>query len=1251
MPNNPFLRHERRIFRPDGSPLWAPLRLACLAVVGVIVAGAAMASPPVRVIEAPIPFYDPEQGRVRMPGYIAPSGGQESQEIFPPLRVLISRERYWAEDGHLELIVQLWPEDRSEGAAVSGRIVAEDGSELHSFEIDPVPGANFAVFPELPEALLAGGAGELQMLLHDATGEQTGDFTGPFRVERFDAGVAPGGSVPLEVPNPEGITAQNLPFTVGVPFPRGAVRDTDALRLYRLTGLGRREIPLQVTEAQRWSAFGSLQWVHCDFVLDLDGAPVDLELGVGGDASRNPPEAPATARAGTAGPRVDAGRIRFDADGIAFDAAGDGRFIHVLTPDAISGGYVQHENGRFFSMPADDAFDVVHSGPEKVVLDRQGWFQTDDGAHAFCQYRSRYVLHRNSPVVRIFHTWTYTGDDKQDRIAGMGWRFPAADALSERRMLTSFEAAGNWTEADRLLQWDYEHVDRFNGAERETHAEARAAGAAAFTVNGVRVHFGVKDFWQNYPAELEFRDNAFWFNNWPRRNRPAGHTFAKAMRDEVGEPAVSASAARYAHEAPDRLTRSEWTLSLLQHRFAHEGELLNFALPPDLAHSPMGWNEETLARYNAQGISRTEEMWLVFEADDAGGVDRKDLLRGLNDETLRAVVDPAWVARSGALDAIHPQDRERFPDEEHSYEQAALSWSRLTERLGMYGMWIYGDLPAWDPEPERLIPSTRRSFRKQHLGWPYSWLPFARSGDPRLLKTAEANTRQLIDAAYCHYVSEAFAEAGKSKLGYWGIGPIYWRDMAGTHTEAGTSHTIEYLRDAWNLTGYHRAREHVDYLARLYKHQSYRIHSFGRVTNAQLKFCLDMYELTHDPWFLAAAHAYAQGHLHGGSGDGAGWMVLDAQGGYGGRTWDSGDEAFLQFTGSSEFREDLYLGRHVPRSVTEWNPTHYNRRQPQYNTKALAWRLTGDPYYLRRAAHAVDAGTAWIADGQALPEYLQGYLHERGIGTGYAVVMGYHLRWLPLALAVLAEADTRPDPIVTTFMTQSTAADDVLTLRMHKPCDREPLPIRLRAWRGMTAPSALHDSIRVDYTLHDPAGTVFQQGVWDYGERPHARAPNQKDLELPAAAPAGVYRLALQFREGHWSVASRTPGVALPVTPADIPEIVVLPEGGEMFNSTLGTFWFQVPEGVDRFQLQFHGRGIRDGLPMVWDPAGRRVWNQGDHASRTATIEAPPEHQGRLWRVTTPGRFRLDPQLPPILSVSPGRWFDPSSAALNPQAD
>jgi len=1206
-------------FRAICVPAWG-LTMALFGLASSLASGQILG---LESIDAVLPFFDPKSRSIRDP--------QPGDEL-PPMRVLLSRSRFWAQDKHLDVVVQLDAEHPQ--GALRVRLLDSNGQDLSRFDISPLPGPRFIFYPRIPDGLAEGGKGEIELTwLRES--RVVAEHREAFRVEQFEEPAARSGRVRLSMPNRPGLAQRGVPVTAGVPFPRGTLTDVSHLRLVDERD---REHPLQVMETARWSKYGSIKWILCDFTVDFEGKAREFHLEYGPAVHRL--ERPAISVSGSDGfPVVEAGRLRFEG-GLWFDVASDGNHIKVLDEQGLSGAFVEHEDGRFYRAPVAGRYEVEESGPEKVVLRREGWYVEEGGDRQFCRYVTRYIIHRDSPFVRIFHTWIFTGDGNRDRIRNMGWQFALPEGFVGRGFLTGFGDAGRWTPGDYLLQWDYEHFDVFAGDELTEYAGGRAPGAAMAVDDGVRLFFGTKDFWQNYPSELEFRNGSLWFHNWPRHIRPAGHTFDKKLLLTSPGPALS-SAARYKQEKPNSLTLSEWRLNAVQLRFAHEGETLDFRLPDAFAEDPIyecavlpenHWDKGVPESTNAQGISRTEEMWLYLAGEDA---DAARVLQGLNDETLRAVVDPAWVARSGAFGDIHHQDRANYPEDERIYELVALAPSNWAERLGAYGMWIYGDVPAWNPRLSSKTPNLYRAYREGHHGWPYPWIPFARSADSRLLKAAQASTRQMIDACYCHYVSEDVARlAGPNRyrrLGRWERSLLPWAARAGTSTRGYTCHS-DHFWHAWYLTGYHRGRDIALTWGAQTKVQEvgggrWFDHRRGPISHDRTRYALavsylDMYEATLDPWFLVALHEILKmnrsEYLRGRPSRVDFW-----------RPWG---RDFLRFTGSEEFAK-LYLT--MVNDPTRWHHLRSagwgGRRgggHPRIEPYAYTWRLTGGPYHLNRVAGILQMAKARVYDGHE-PWYLRGW-EVTGAQVQVSMWVPWYLRLFPAGLAVLDEAEERPSPIGYMFQLGTEPANRAEDgQRMHhapvialKKRAGEALPIFLgRIWSNS----------EMNYAVIGPDGGTALSGLWD--------AKQNKRLDIPATAPAGVYRFKATFK--------KSDRLGVPLSEPSIPEVIELNRGEQMPHSGRESrFYFMVPKGVDRFVVVFAETARR---MSVWDPNGERVWDVNDRDGGTrAEIDVRPEHASRLWCVTVPAswapRFRMDPRIPPVYAVDPSRWFDPNEA-------
>jgi hypothetical protein len=126
--------------------------------------------------------------------------------------------------------------------------------------------------------------------------------------------------------------------------------------------------------------------------------------------------------------------------------------------------------------------------------------------------------------------------------------------------------------------------------------------------------------------------------------------------------------------------------------------------------------------------------------------------------------------------------------------------------------------------------------------------------------------------------------------------------------------------------------------------------------------------------------------------------------------------------------------------------------------------------------------------------------------------------------------------------------------------------------------------------------------------------------------------------------------------PPEVPEVMAFKRDENGTRVGMGIFesqyWFQAPVNCQSFWIEFHHPAPMD---AIWNPAARRIWVE--HAAgedglskqrgipvRRVTITVPPEHAGKLWRISRPGwnfGFVMDPAIPPYVSVSRKKWFNP----------
>lgn len=1168
-------------------------------------------------------------------------GEQALQDHYGALgdhpEILLSKSVYPAEDRYLDAVILRSADAADTGADLTIRMTDADGDTLYE-EVLPTPKGAQVFLSALLPPVLAGGSGFLEIAW--AGQSARAEF-------QVDAPAPPpaAGRIQLDIPNPSGAEIDGLPITVGVPFPRGALWTTETLRLRDADG---HSIPMQAEVTGRWARFGPIKWLRCSFTIDLYGDPRTLYLEYG-HAQQEPAREPIAVKAGDAGfPAINAGSLRMDDGGMAYRADGSDAWVPALDKPALHGGFVVREGGTRYTMDARGTWEVEEHGSERVVLLTQGYFQNAANGDTFCRYHTRYYIYRDSPVLRIVHTWIFTGDGNRDRIVDMGWRFDVSDKLRPEGFMLDFAEPHPQPGLATVQTWHDAYVLWHDDADA-TETKGRLPGVASVHGDSLRMTLGVQEFWQNFPSELELGAGALTFYNWPRRGREA----------------------RYSPATVD----NAWRLA-----FAHEGDLLDFRLPDEYVTWPF-WKEmsrerpasshyalENIESANAQGIARTEEMFLYLGDAGQSYEALANIMRGLADETLRAVVDPVWMAASGAFHEMHPRDPVNFPEEEAAFDQLARAPMRWLERMGHYGMWVHGDMLS-SFNLNRQTSSLYRTRRKGHHAWPYPWIPYARSGDADLFRMAKAATRQMTDANYSHYVSpEVEAATGPEYTrgkGFWHRSLVPWTGRYNPVTRD-YSERCTYLWHAYYLADDAWARDVALDFAEASKITEDRpmrgrispTSGGGRADVALLKSYTEMYQATFDPWFLVTAQAIARGRQERRvgllDGDPITWDALYSQAvtdmpGYNGLRhrdfWHAGDRDYHRFTGDPAHAK-LNLDRATEWTLPRWvGFSHWAAgRIPMWEQAAYGYHLSGDPFYLRRIEHYMDMLRAAQWQDREF-EFLYGTpLHSAERFTGWS------LHHYPQALHALYQAGHRLPAIPSLFVHRNlhppTVAIDGATYHAHAPEilvykeSKEKLPLFL----GVTPHSQVFALTRDvqegeywHYLIEGPNGWE-QHDSWPLG-REHLAV-------IPADAPAGVYRLQV----AHADTASEY-GLMVPVSPPDTPEVMVLPAGevhsaGEYLEAQ---YWFHVPEDLHTFTLEVAAVGPRNARFAVWDADGKLAWdvhNPGERFHTTVEIDVPPGQGGRLWRITSPVpgfEFRMDEAIPPYFAAGKTRWFSPGN--------
>lgn len=1141
------------------------------------------------------------------------------------LDLLLTRSQYPAEDGHIDAVLWIGSSEATPPGTLTIRIDNMEDEPLAEHEINPIPGTQLYFSPSF-RGLLDQGEAKLVVEWSDG-GEIVAQVEETFQVVPA-LNLPNTGSIRITIPNEVEATAKGIPVTTGVPFPLGVLHEESNLRLLDSSG---REVPLQTEITSRWSRFGSIRWVLCRFTVALDGGPAEFTLEFGPDIERAQMESVELELEGHGIPEIPTGIFALG-EAVEADPYGEDDHRPFLQKESLLGAFVEHAHDRVYNqrrvgrglqlgvphrVPEEAEYRIESHGPVQTTVRYEGWFLHEETQEPFCQFDIRQTFHKESPLIKTEFTWIYTGDGNRDPISNMGWKFSLPEGFTPLGFLDSFENS-EWLKSDSLLQHLDDHFDLLNNGRTDSEHQGRSPGVAAAQTEDLRIYLGIRDFWQNFPNELEFTEEGLIFHTWPRHGKPHRH------------PVQIEDAYRL------------W--------FAHEGEVLDFTLPMDMTtgrfyedHS-RGEPHYAYARpesVNAQGIAKTVEFWLYATDTETPETEALKVLEGLQSDAFRAVVDPAWITASGVFYEIHPLDPDQFPEHEEIYRLHTLSPMVQSDHMQVYGKWIYGEVLRDADLDARTIDGTYRIFRKGHWGWPYSWVPFARSGDPETLQFARAATRMMTDVAFVHYVSEDVATHFDELPPRWMWHPYqpfraigwhnrnlipwagYWGPTTRLYADGG-----EYLWHAYYLTGDHRARRVLEVWAEVTKEE--HPEQFGRqaLTAAQnrarwpihlQKQYLEYYQGTFDPWFIVAAHAIAD--MHNYRHETEGWL---------GHPWNTGPHDFHRYTKN---QEHLDFFEASIRNTADWRNLGWASTSSTLIPSTVhAWRLTGDDTYLRRAAGLLDlARISTFVDEE--PAHYLGF-NARGTLNREMLFNSWYHRWAPMLLAAMAEAGEIPgNPIFMTF-TYRLQPDDVIAVLKE---ENQEVPLFIGGKYQITTANG-EEMISAEADAPPGPGEFYSTAaVLD--DEPQAELPR-----LKAEWPAGVYLVHLEDRS-----------VTLPITPPDTPELLMVKDG--QVGPATGTvqYWFFVPEGTDSFTITFDNAPLARQATRrlaIWGPDGALQWDLHQVGARDefegtieATLEVAPEQAGRLWRVTMPAAFRgleftLDSQLPSALAHDPARWFD-----------
>jgi|GEM_PF-3600046 len=1074
----------------------------------------------------------------------------------------------------------------AKGSVLDLALSTKGGKPIGQWQYDEITSTRFSI--DLPIKNLQPGEYELRLQAKDGSGRSSNEVALGFKLDEPKTQPRTKGRIAIRQTQAVPIGIDRWHVRTGVPFEPGALYDPATVRLRDGRG---KDIPVQTRTLATWSKEGSIKWLSVDCQtavapqqhgqlwlhfgpdeksVDADGITVsDSETQIVVD---------------TKAARFAIRKQRFN----LFDAmwVGDEQ---IVTPGDARGPYMVGSDGTVFRASADPDCEVIveEQGPLMTIVRAAGAHRSGD--QTLGRYVVRMYFYANLPYVRVQHTFIIAEDTTKTTYRDIGLTFPFAGSRARFGLPNSTASEththGQFTstvtaDSISLLQrrWDDFIVMQNSDSPNVLVQSDKAPG----WFGRDKVAVLVKDFWQNFPKELQADRDGLTVHLWP------------AHGQTVMSPEETAS------------VEQGWRLM-----FAHQGEQLNFNMPNEYFEGPLtkeyGFAYYRNGKYqlaygagakkaNAMGLGKTHDMLLVF--GDAAETDKLTALNRAFQAGVHFLPDPNYLCATGAAGWMQPQDKETFPIEEDRMSSGFDYLMRTTLDLNeAYGMFNYGDsFTSIKLHTKNQEPFYYRLWAGYHHGRARTpWLLYMRSGDPKYLKWANANTTHLADVDTCHWTTPYFA----------------------SHPSTSAMKLIGGMHDYKGIVHWHTGSRTGEY-------------------NSQMDFLMYGYYLTGNRrlWdvLLEAGPLAVERGRPAPERHGAG--CLSAQIHYYQATWDP--RALLKIVEGLPVMYSKPAWEHAPSSI-DWAPyiepwiemtsdpaaiahvmefADWNVSDPLTRPKggtgqgnimramSLAYRLTGDRKYLIKSKSFSGVG----------PKLYQ------SAGDNYSGCVNwypwsYYTQQAPYLLRDIKAIGTIKNPLQTLPYWQSSSGPG--TMYHHRTPDQlNHMVVVLKEDKDQSFKVGTRFGAYVDvnYQLIKPDGSVGKSGVIERKEIVKVGDHYRFEFEYPKDGQTGEYRLVMTsqkaFRFWYAQVSSlKTERFELPDPSTYQPHLV-----------GSGRWYFRVPADCEFFRIKLgsHRDQRRRSVMTVFTPddlpAGSLSMPYGSKP-KWITIEPKRADRGKVWAV------------------------------------
>lgn len=579
--------------------------------------------------------------------------------------------------------------------------------------------------------------------------------------------------------------------TWGVPWRKGELKDTKTLTL---TAAGKPNTDVQHWVTARWPD-GSVKWSAHAAVWGREEAGADLVLRQEGEI-RAKADKSIVVEEDDDLIRVDTGSMQcvFSKNGSkliqsiqlgARTTATDGELVlHWQNlPEPTVGEPLLNEA---LKSEIRDAV-VEHAGSIRVVIKITGIHRSDTGRELL-PFTVRCYCYLHTTSIRMVHTLVYDADEYKDFIRGVGVRFavPMTDALYDRHIRFCGDNGGVFGEA----------VKGLTGLRRDPGKEVRDAQVAGratppistfhpSVANGLSYipSFGDYSLSQLSPDGFEIRKRTTAGHGWlasAHGQRAAGGGYVGGTSGGLAfgirnfwQSFPAQVDIRYAHTDSANLTLWLWApdAPAMDLRFYHDG------MGQDTYEKQLAGMDITYEDYEPEfgtpyGVARTSELEICALDHTPTHEELADRMKDMQDPPL-LVCSPNDYETSGVFGGTFTAASRKNAGEKAIEAQLAFYidyYNKQIEQYRWYGFWNYGDvMHSYDHD--------RHMWRYDVGGFAWDnselstdlwlWYYFLRSGRHDVFRMAEAMTRHTGEVDV-HHIGRFAPLGSRHNVMHWG---------------------------------------------------------------------------------------------------------------------------------------------------------------------------------------------------------------------------------------------------------------------------------------------------------------------------------------------------------------------------------------------------------------------------------------------------------------------------------------------------